>query len=66
MATRAGAAIRDMCRQHDLAPPSIVLSSPLLRCVETSIFAAEGLGFTGWALLRLYYSSKSLLRLRLK
>lgn len=45
MAKRAGSAIRAFCDEHGLPAPSILLSSPLLRCVETSAGAAEGMGF---------------------
>jgi len=45
MAKRAGSAIRAFCDEHSLPAPSILLSSPLLRCVETSAGAAEGMGF---------------------
>jgi len=45
MAVRAGAAIRKFCETHGLPAPSILLSSPLLRCVETAAGAGVGMGF---------------------
>ena len=44
MAVCAGAAIRDLCRTYGLPLPKALLSSPLLRCVQTCAGAAQGMG----------------------
>ena len=44
MAVCAGAEIRDLCRAHGLPQPAAILSSPLLRCVQTCAGAAQGMG----------------------
>ena len=47
MGLRAGAAMRELCKEHSLPEPTVFLSSPLRRCVETAVAAAQGAGFEG-------------------